>query len=429
MRFDPALPIAVFLGPSLERGAAYAILPANYYPPARMGDVYRLVTCGARLIVIIDGVFHATTPVWQREIVDALDNGIAVVGAASMGALRAAELEPLGMVGVGVIADWYRTGLIEGDDEVALEHADGAYEYRAFSEPLVNLRWNLSRAADAGILSPAERDGLIADAQRREYGQRTYAQLFDSDAFGRLSPASQAALRAFVSDRAENLKRLDAECALRWCAARLPALLQRQTPPRQSGRRVERTVAVMRRGIPTPGGALVPLEDLVIESASDRTATTHIVHLASRRFYLLDWSRRTGVRAPEGIAEAYRRAWMTRQAVGDTTAWLSRNGMTADELDREIEDRALEAWLLDQPPAALGLDRPCLEAWAETMGVEPPAGIDDAAAFRTWLVEQTPNAFGFDQWSMDLVLARELQMTGAIARLAESRANAGAGAL
>jgi hypothetical protein len=429
MKFDPALPIAVFLGPSLGRDTAQAILPANYYPPVRMGDVYRLLTCGARLIVIIDGVFHAATPVWQREIVAAIDSGIAVVGASSMGALRAAELEPFGMTGIGVIAEWYRTGFIEGDDEVALEHANEEHGFRAFSEPLVNLRWNLARAADAGVISAAERDRLIADEQPLEYGRRGYPHLFESDAFARLAPTSQGALRAFISDRGENLKQLDAESALRWCAGRLPELLQPQHPRHRRGRRVERAIAVLRRGIPTPGHELLPLEDLIVQAAADRVRTTHIVHLASRRFYVLDWARRAGVNAPDGIVDSYRREWTTRQRADDTAAWLAQNGMTADELDREIEARALEAWLLDQAPSAFGLDRPYLEAWAEMMGIEPPEGTEDAAAFRTWLVEQTPNAFGFDQWSMDLAFARELQMSGEIARLAEWRANAGAGAL
>ena len=56
-----------------------------------MGDVYRLVATGVRTILIIDGVFHWVTPVWQREIRTALESGIVVIGAASMGALRAAN--------------------------------------------------------------------------------------------------------------------------------------------------------------------------------------------------------------------------------------------------------------------------------------------------------------------------------------------------
>jgi len=92
MRFDPATPLAVFLGPSLAPDEARSCLPANYYPPVRLGDVYRLLACGVHRIAIIDGVFHQSTPVWQRELLAAIDEGIEVVGGASMGALRAAEL-------------------------------------------------------------------------------------------------------------------------------------------------------------------------------------------------------------------------------------------------------------------------------------------------------------------------------------------------
>ncbi len=425
MKYDPSLPIAVFLGPSLDLTSAREILPANYYPPVRMGDVYRLVTSGVRLIVIIDGVFHGTSPVWQREIVAAMNNGVTVVGASSMGALRAIELEPCGMIGLGTVVDWYRSGRIEGDDEVALQHADGDYGYRALSEPLVNIRWNLDRAAIAGVISDEQRDALTAAMGALEYGRRAYPSMFDDPAFQALPAASQAALRTFLSARGENLKQADARAALAWCAERLPALLEPATPRRHAGRTVERLEELMRRGIPAPDHALLDLHDVLSRAAADRARTAHIVNHASRRFYLLDWAAKAGVRGPDGLTGAYEQRWTERHGVGDRPAWLSANGMTEAELQRELEARALEAWLLEQGPDRLGLDRPILEAWAAMMGIEPPPGIDARDAFRTWLVETTPAYFGFDQWSADIVFARELQLNGEVARLAaEHRAGA-----
>src|SRR5262245_41157023 len=140
MQYNPQKPFAVFLGPSLAKRHAANIFAANYYPPARMGDIYQLLGTGVRIIVLIDGVFHRTASVWQREIVDALDNDIAVIGASSMGALRAAELYSFGMVGRGTIFEWYRDGVIVGDDEVALFHAGEEHNFQSFSEPLVNIR-------------------------------------------------------------------------------------------------------------------------------------------------------------------------------------------------------------------------------------------------------------------------------------------------
>src|SRR5262245_54789158 len=100
----------VFLGPSLPRQAAESILAADYRPPVRKGDIYALLTSGVSRIIIIDGIFHNAPSVWQREILAALDQGIEVLGASSMGALRAAELHTFGMQGFGTIFEWYRDG-------------------------------------------------------------------------------------------------------------------------------------------------------------------------------------------------------------------------------------------------------------------------------------------------------------------------------
>jgi hypothetical protein len=53
---------------------------------------------GSRLSMAI---FDSTPAVLHKEILWAMDRGVGVSGAASMGALRAAELHWYGMVGVG----------------------------------------------------------------------------------------------------------------------------------------------------------------------------------------------------------------------------------------------------------------------------------------------------------------------------------------
>jgi len=68
--------------------------------------------------VIIDGVFHQEPAVPPREILDVLEDGAVIVGASSMGALRAAECWPAGMRGVGTIYRLYRRGALKSDDEV-----------------------------------------------------------------------------------------------------------------------------------------------------------------------------------------------------------------------------------------------------------------------------------------------------------------------
>ena len=91
--------IIVFLGPSLDLSAAEKILPAEYRPPAKRGDLLAAVADGADIICLIDGVFHQDCAVAHREILTAVKKGIKVVGASSMGALRAAEMDTLGMTG------------------------------------------------------------------------------------------------------------------------------------------------------------------------------------------------------------------------------------------------------------------------------------------------------------------------------------------
>ena len=60
--------------------------------------------------------------VWHKEILWAMAQGIHVFGAASIGALRAAELDAFGMRGIGRIYEAFRDGVLEDDDEVAVLH-------------------------------------------------------------------------------------------------------------------------------------------------------------------------------------------------------------------------------------------------------------------------------------------------------------------
>ena len=72
--------------------------------------------------MLIDGLFDASPAVRHKELLQLMARGVPVIGAASMGALRAAELAPFGMIGVGRIFTAYAAGALVGDDEVALLH-------------------------------------------------------------------------------------------------------------------------------------------------------------------------------------------------------------------------------------------------------------------------------------------------------------------
>jgi len=172
--------VAVFLGPSLPRAQAEAVLDALYLPPVRQGDVYRLVRDRRPAVIgIVDGYFHQVPSVWHKEILWALDQGVHVVGAASMGALRAAELHVFGMRGVGRIFEAFRDGVLDADDEVAVVHAPAELGFMPVSEALVDIRATVDAAVAAGILRPADGSVLIGRARAMFYAERSWDALLD----------------------------------------------------------------------------------------------------------------------------------------------------------------------------------------------------------------------------------------------------------
>jgi len=108
----------VFSGPTLPPTYVNRLTGAVSRPPAAQGDIYRAVSAGFEAIALVDGYFGWTRAVWHKEILWAMSNGVHVLGSSSMGALRAAELEAFGMIGVGRIFEDYRDGVIEDDDMV-----------------------------------------------------------------------------------------------------------------------------------------------------------------------------------------------------------------------------------------------------------------------------------------------------------------------
>jgi hypothetical protein len=159
-------PCIVFSGPTLPLEMARRALPgAILRGPAARGDVYLAARSKPRAIALIDGYFDHRLPVWHKEILWALAHGIPVYGAASMGALRAAELAPFGMVGVGRVFEAFRDGVLEDDDEVAILHESEASGYAPRSEAMVNIRATLRAALSAGVID-AETEAEVSRAAK-----------------------------------------------------------------------------------------------------------------------------------------------------------------------------------------------------------------------------------------------------------------------
>lgn len=176
----------VFLGPSLPLREAQNLIQADFRPPIRQGDVYRVVReRRPRAIGIVDGYFQEVPSVWHKEILWAIDQGVAVFGAASMGALRAAELERFGMRGVGRVFEAFRDGVyrpydtenFEDDDEVAVIHGPAELGFPALSDAMVDLRSTFARAAAEGVIDDRLRDRIVAAFKARFYRDRSLSVL------------------------------------------------------------------------------------------------------------------------------------------------------------------------------------------------------------------------------------------------------------
>lgn len=212
--------VVVFLGPSLPVDKARQILAmqdaeaedAEYLPPAKRGDIYRAASEGADIICLIDGVFFQDCSVAHKEIIDAMEMGSKILGASSMGALRASELDVYGMEGVGDVYLAYKRGDLISDDEVALIFDPIAFE--PMSEPLVNIRHNLEIALRQGVIDEASRNTLLKAAQSRYFPERTYERMI-KDCEGHVSPDALQRFREFINKEKRDLKMEDAIKALK----------------------------------------------------------------------------------------------------------------------------------------------------------------------------------------------------------------------
>src|SRR5919205_520720 len=102
----------IFLGPSLSREKARKIfVDADYRPPAKKGDFLTLaLDSEVRMVGFVDGVFLHDYPPTPIEVYHLTrKDGVLLAGAASLGALRAVELEKFGMVGIGKIFQLYKS--------------------------------------------------------------------------------------------------------------------------------------------------------------------------------------------------------------------------------------------------------------------------------------------------------------------------------
>ncbi|HEV8033027.1 MAG TPA: TfuA-like protein [Stellaceae bacterium] len=214
----------IFAGPSLPPSMRPTSEPGiEWRPPVRQGELYRAALAGPAAIGVIDGYFEVVPTVWHKEILWAMAQGIHVFGAASIGALRAAELDVFGMRGIGHIYEAYRDGVLEDDDEVAVSHGPEELGYPPLTEAMVNIRATLAEAERGGILAPDLAEHLTEIAKAMFYKERSYEAMLKAAADRGLPAASLRRFAEWLPSGRLDRKRIDAEAMLAAIRAHLAA--------------------------------------------------------------------------------------------------------------------------------------------------------------------------------------------------------------
>jgi len=126
-----------------------------------------------KIIAIVDGFFENTASVRHKEILYAISKGVKVYGAASMGALRASELNYFGMEGIGKIYHAYLSNKITDDDEVCVLHRPEKSNYEPISDAMVNIRETIRAALTQSIINESSALHLLSISKLLHYKERS----------------------------------------------------------------------------------------------------------------------------------------------------------------------------------------------------------------------------------------------------------------
>lgn len=200
--------VVIYTGLSLSFEDAKKMLDAEYLPPVKRGDIYELLEKrdDIEIIGIIDGVFHQSPAVAHKEILEALKQNITVVGGSSMGALRACELYPFGMIGVGNIFEDYKNGVIESDDDVAVSLNPETYEQ--MSESWINMKYNFEFAVEDNIITQSQCNELLKIAKDTYYPKRSFNYVIKKSS---LNDNEKTELINYIHSKQFDIKNQDAK--------------------------------------------------------------------------------------------------------------------------------------------------------------------------------------------------------------------------
>jgi hypothetical protein len=338
--------IIVFAGPSIYGTDIPPTPGLMICPPAKQGDIFHACMSRPSAIGLIDGYFDSVPSVWHKEILWAISKGIAVFGSASMGALRAAELDVFGMVGVGRIYQWYREGNLEDDDEVALLHGPPETKYLPLSEPMVNVRATCEAAILAGVLKRTAAEAIVASAKQVHYRDRAWDQLLAAaqekyPAIGDLVQFIQWKTEGYVDQKRRDAVEL------------IAAILRPLPEPKiggQDGFRFEWTnlwdkamQEWLANGIHADPHAAIPVDAVLNELRLDPELFQEICAEAVNRYILLAEAERRRLTADrkaklKSLGQLREKLNLGRKS--DLDAWARRNSLSEETLEVMVEENA-----------------------------------------------------------------------------------------
>jgi hypothetical protein len=204
----------VFFGPSIAESEVRRLAAVTHAPPIKRGDL--AVVEDHDVFVILDGEFGQNMSVSPKEILSLLERGKTVIGASSMGALRASELDRSGMIGVGWVYDYFRRCAIRRDADVALVYSP--FDFKPMTVPIVDLEYWMELTCAAGLIGNRERCLLLKIARNIFFADRTLDTLTEAL---RVAVGGETidSLLAFSGGTIPNVKSADAAEAVRLIAS------------------------------------------------------------------------------------------------------------------------------------------------------------------------------------------------------------------
>lgn len=199
--------VIVFAGPSLPSSYQHPLVELR--PPAKRGDLRPYIGKTDILVVLIDGFFFHNPGLTHLEIIELLQGGSSMIGAASMGALRAAEVRMPHCIGMGAVYDALVAGFFTDDSELAV--GVSPMDYSSITISLIDVRAILALQSE---ISPdhSELYEALRLAKGIHFLDRTRSQL--ARAWSHACPKIAASLVSLLSDNNHSLKRYDAQWAI-----------------------------------------------------------------------------------------------------------------------------------------------------------------------------------------------------------------------